>query len=44
MIEIGYEQGPAVRAMLEADGAYDDVRIIRDLERNDRVASARRGS
>lgn len=41
LLEIGYRQGPEVRAMLEAAG-YRDVAIRADLSGRDRFAYARR--
>lgn len=41
-LEFGHDQGPAVRALLEADGRYVEVAIHRDLAGKDRVATARR--
>ena len=38
MIETGYNQGPAVRALLE-NSLFSHVRIIKDLAGNDRVVS-----
>lgn len=38
MIEGGYNQGPAMRALLE-NNLFSDVRIIKDLGGNDRVVS-----
>lgn len=39
LLEIGYDQGAAVSSML-ADAGFTEVRVIRDLARNDRVVSA----
>ena len=39
MLEIGYDQGEAVRQMMEEYG-YHDIRILRDYAGNDRVAAA----
>ncbi|MFM8528996.1 MAG: peptide chain release factor N(5)-glutamine methyltransferase, partial [Ilumatobacteraceae bacterium] len=41
LLEIGYRQGPEVRALLDAAG-YRDVEIRRDLAGRDRFAYARR--
>lgn len=38
-LEIGYDQGSAVRELLAAEG-FSDIRIIRDLSGLDRVAAA----
>lgn len=38
--EIGYDQGPALQALLEAEG-YVDIRVIQDLAGLDRVVRAR---
>lgn len=40
-LEIGHDQGAAVRGLLEAEG-YRDICIWKDLPGNDRVVSARR--
>lgn len=39
MLEIGYDQGEAVRQLMEEYG-YHDIRILRDYAGNDRVAAA----
>lgn len=39
LLEIGYDQGAAVSSLL-ADAGFTEVRVIRDLARNDRVVSA----
>ena len=39
MLEIGYDQGDAVRQLMEECG-YHDIRIIKDYAGNDRVAAA----
>ena len=36
-LEIGYDQGEAVRRLMEAEG-YDQVEILKDYAGNDRVA------
>jgi release factor glutamine methyltransferase len=41
-MEIGYDQGDAMRGILQECG-YRDVRIVRDLGGNDRVAMGRTG-
>lgn len=40
-LEIGHDQGDAVRALLEAAG-YREIRVCKDLAANDRVVCARR--
>ena len=40
LLEIGYDQGSALRSMLEADGRFHDIQVIKDLGGNDRVVSA----
>ena len=40
-MEIGYDQGEAMREILQSLG-YEDVRIVRDLGGNDRVAIGRK--
>lgn len=40
-LEIGHDQGRAVRELFEAEG-YQDIRICKDLPGKDRVACARR--
>lgn len=40
LFEIGYDQGEAVSAMMEATG-FAEVRVIKDLARNDRVVSGK---
>jgi release factor glutamine methyltransferase len=42
MLEIGYAQGPAVQALLEATGLLDRIRIEKDPAKNDRVVIAQR--
>lgn len=41
LLEHGYDQGEAVRAMLSAAG-FEDVRTVQDLAGNDRVSGGRR--
>lgn len=41
-LEIGFDQGPAVRALLEAGGRFVDVVVHRDLASHDRVVVGRR--
>ncbi len=38
LLEIGYDQGPAVKELMEQNG-YKDVQVIKDLGGNDRVVS-----
>jgi release factor glutamine methyltransferase len=40
-LEIGADQAPAVKALLEATGKYKDITIKQDLAGHDRVISAR---
>ncbi|MCC7422192.1 MAG: peptide chain release factor N(5)-glutamine methyltransferase [Planctomycetaceae bacterium] len=42
MLEIAPEQAEAVRTLLETQGSFDEVRLIKDLNRDLRVASARK--
>ncbi len=42
LIEIGHDQGAAVKALAEADGRYTDVQIVQDYGRRDRVLEATR--
>lgn len=42
LIEIGHDQGPAAKALVEADGRYADARIVQDYGRRDRVLEATR--
>ncbi|MEZ4465936.1 MAG: hypothetical protein R3F43_16095 [bacterium] len=42
MIEIGHDQGPALRQILNQDGRFDAVTIHADLAGKDRLATARR--
>lgn len=42
MLELAPEQSGAVRELLEGEGNYEEVRVIKDLARVDRVACARR--
>ena len=41
MLEIGFEQGPAVRGLLERSGCFGQVGIEKDLQGKQRVAIAR---
>ncbi len=42
MLEIGCEQGPAVKQMLEQSGLFASVEIHKDLAQKDRIAVGRR--
>ncbi len=42
LLEIGAEQGNVVTELLEATGAYGEIRIVTDLARRPRVAVAKR--
>lgn len=42
MLEIGHEQGPAVKEMLEKSGLFSSVEIFKDLAQKDRLAVGRR--
>jgi release factor glutamine methyltransferase len=42
LLEIGYQQGPAVRELLEGTGAFAPIRIDKDLQGHDRVVTAQR--
>jgi release factor glutamine methyltransferase len=42
MLEIGYAQGPAVRALLEQTAAFAEIKIEKDCHDNDRIAIANR--
>ncbi|AQT69886.1 Release factor glutamine methyltransferase [Anaerohalosphaera lusitana] len=42
MLEIGYQQGDAVRELLEGTGLFSEVRIEKDFARHDRIAVAKR--
>ena len=43
LLEIGADQAPAVRGLLEARGVYGRIDVIADLAGRDRVVAARRG-
>ena len=43
LVEIGEEQGPAVLALVHADGRYSEARVHRDFRGCERVLEARRG-
>jgi release factor glutamine methyltransferase len=42
LLEIGYQQGSAVRELLEQTGIFTQIRIDKDLQGHDRVVAARR--
>jgi release factor glutamine methyltransferase len=42
LVEIGEEQGPALRALVAADGQYAETRVLRDFRGCERVLEARR--
>jgi release factor glutamine methyltransferase len=42
MLEIGYAQGPAVRKLLEKTGAFGEIKVEKDLQKNDRVVTAKK--
>ena len=42
LLEIGYQQGPAVRELLEQTGLFAQIRIDKDLQGHDRVVTAMR--
>jgi release factor glutamine methyltransferase len=42
LLEIGYQQGPAVRELLEKTGVFAQIQIDKDLQRHDRVVAAQR--
>jgi release factor glutamine methyltransferase len=42
LVEIGEEQGPALRALVATDGRYDEARVLRDFRGCERVLEARR--
>jgi len=42
LLEIGYTQGPAVRAMLEQTDLFPSIKVDKDLIGHDRVVTARR--
>ena len=44
MLEIGYAQGRAIRELFEQTGVYDEIKIEKDLHKNDRIATALRTS
>jgi release factor glutamine methyltransferase len=44
LLEIGYQQGPAVRGLLEQTAAFAQIRIDKDLQGRNRVVVAHRAS
>jgi release factor glutamine methyltransferase len=42
MLEIGYDQGPAVKEMLEKTSAFAEIKIEKDLDNNDRIVIAKK--
>jgi release factor glutamine methyltransferase len=42
LLEIGYQQGPAVRELLEQTGIFAQTRVDKDLQSHDRVVTAAR--
>lgn len=42
LLEIGYTQGPAVRELLERANAFAEIRVEKDLQKNDRIVVAQR--
>jgi release factor glutamine methyltransferase len=42
LLEIGYQQGPAVRELLEQTGVFAPIRIDKDLQGHERVVAAQR--
>jgi release factor glutamine methyltransferase len=42
LLEIGYQQGDAVRALFEHTGVFAEVRVEKDLTRNDRIVVAQK--
>jgi len=42
LLEIGYKQGPAVRAMLEQTGLFPSIKVDKDLIGHDRIVIAKR--
>ena len=42
MMEIGYNQGEAVRKLLEENGNYTHITVLPDLNKLDRIVIAQR--
>jgi len=40
LLEIGYQQGPAVRELLEQTGVFAKIRIDKDLQTHDRIVTS----
>jgi len=40
ILEIGYAQGPAIKELLEKTGAFAEIKVERDFNDNDRIATA----
>lgn len=43
LLEIGYNQGKKLTEMMISDGRYANVKVIKDLSRNDRIVIAEKG-
>jgi len=44
MLEIGFTQGPAIKELLEQNGAFSQIKIEKDTHNNDRILSAKKVS
>ena len=44
ILEMGYAQGPAIKELLEKAGTFTSVKIEKDYNDNDRIATALRAS
>ncbi len=44
MLEIGYDQGPAVKELLEQTDAFTEIKIEKDFHDNNRIVTARKMS
>ena len=44
ILEIGYAQGPAIKELLEQTGAFAEIKIEKDFNHNDRIATALKAS
>ncbi len=42
MLEIGYQQGETVRQLIEKTGQFQDIEVIQDFQKHDRVVMATR--
>jgi len=40
ILEIGYSQGPAVKELLEKTACFDEIKIEKDYQNNDRIVTA----